>query len=155
MKCEKFVEEVKVIFGYLFDIHSFSVVYTREELNRTDYCLLGLENPACRIIIYKTRSEGNVWIGPLDAPFGWELKGYNSARSLLMFILKQPFSFPDYETFPSVEDQLNDLSGQLQPHLQELLSLFLEDELENWQDDYNEFRYQQEKIILRHLESKR
>lgn len=155
MKCKDFIEKVKVVFDYLFDIYGFSLAYTHQEIDRTGYCLLGLENSICRIIIYKTWSEGNVWIGPLNAPFSWELQGYYSAKSLLIFILGQTFQLPDYKTFSSVEEQLNDLSKELKPHFKELISLFVEDEFENWQDNYNDFRDNQKKVILKLLGSEK
>lgn len=155
MKCKDFVERIKVEFDYLFDIYGFSHVYTHVELERTGYCLMGLENSVCRIIIYKTWSEGNVWIGSVDAPFSWELKGYYSVKSLLMFILGKDFQLPDYNSFPSIEEQLSASSQELKPYLNEVINLFSEDLFERWQVSYADFQEKQKKVILRRFGSKK
>ena len=155
MDCKGFVEIVKAEFDYLFDKYSFSHVYTHAKLKRTGYCLVGLENSVCRMIIYKTWSEGNVWIGSGDAPFSWELKGYYSLQSLLMFILDKDFQLPDYKFFPPAEEQLSTFSQELKPHVIEVLNLFSEDMFERWQVSYAEFQDKQKKTILELIESRK
>lgn len=147
-KCTEFTEKVETIFDYLFNEHDFVLVFTREETKRSGYCLLGLQNAVCRIVIYKTWSEGNLWIGPLNAAFDWDLEGFYSGRALLMFILKQDFQLPDFKALRSTEAQLRNLSDQLEPHVKALLNLFEEASFGNWQDSYKTFVDKQERQIV-------
>lgn len=153
-KCAEFTEKVETIFDYLFNEHDFVLVFTREETKRSGYCLLGLQNAVCRIVIYKTWSEGNLWIGPLNAAFDWALEGFYSGGALLMFILKQDFQLPDFKEFHSTEIQLQNLSDLLKPNVEELLDLFKESKLDSWQKEYKTFMTHQEKKIVDLLDKK-
>lgn len=67
--CDRFSTQVQEWFAFLFHEHGFAIVH--EDRPSKYHCLLGLESNLCRLQIYRTEEEGNIWIARRDAPFGW------------------------------------------------------------------------------------
>lgn len=149
MDCNEFAIYVQKTFGFLFTDFGFSIVF-QDESDRPGYCLLGLQAKHCRIIIYTTWGEGNVWLGTTDSRFGWEhtIEGkqhWYSLKVLLDFLLRRPHKREPYTgSFPSKEEQLINHAKDLQAHAQQLLGMFEPEAFKTWQPDFTEFRQERE-----------
>jgi hypothetical protein len=139
MNCDDFLDDVKIQFRFLLTDFEYEICFTDEIPSRSGYCLIGFENSVSRLQIFRTWTDGNVWIGDRNSEFSWDIKGWYSARRLLDFKLERPIEYPDFETFPSISQQLENLAETLEPDFQLIQDLIASDTREMWEGEYDRF----------------
>jgi len=168
-ECQRFSNQVKSHFAYLFDQFNFSVVYQDEAIDSlgTESCLIVLESEECRIKIYRSHGEVNVQFGTLSAPLSWQDHDSDTGqwyylRGLLSFLRNEKFNIdillkrkPSWKTD---EQQMAELSRELKPVCLQIISLFQEDNYPQWKMLYDQYQEEQEREFrkqYRHWEGKR
>lgn len=129
MDCERFHEFVKEQFAFLFNEFGFSLIHLDEQEYRSDHCLIGLESSTCRIQIYRTWEEANVWISQPDTPFSWTLRTskhgaqWYPVEAIIDFVLQRKRRNLEWWWQMSIEEVLSTLACELQPIMFEALAI--------------------------------
>ncbi len=135
--CNDFVEIIRDHFLYLFDDHEFDLIQLSERAFG-EQCLLILESPSCRIRFIRERGGVLSAIGGLDAPLTWSQglddKGLWYAMMLTIDYVngrarrtrKESLDLIQKFSERSFEENLDELSRQLKPAINEISKLFSE-----------------------------
>lgn len=121
MSCDQFYALVREQFTFLFEEYGFAVVHLEEATSRTDHCLMGLESTTCRILIYRTWEDTNVWIALPGARFGWDAHTDKQGPRWYPMEALIDFSHPrkrgrfQWGTFQPIEDILSLFAGEIKP----------------------------------------
>lgn len=126
--CDRFSAQVQEWFAYLFHEHGFAIIH--EDRPSKYNCLLGLESNVCRLQIYRTEEEGNVWIARRDAPFGWaahtrqEGSRWYPLEAVLAFVYGRNRRELEWWWKRSKEEILSLLAAELRPVAPQVMTMF-------------------------------
>lgn len=161
--CKEFSKLVRLHFGYLFEQFGFSVVHWDEARGALgeECCLIILQSEDCRIKIYKSQGEVNLQFGTLSAPMDWtdQVEGTRQwyyLRGILSFLRKESLSiselFQKTQGFETDDQQLAELSRELQPVCEQVIGLFREDVFERWREQYEQWQEEREREFRKQYE---
>lgn len=156
IECAEFLERVRRHWAFLFEQYDFAVIHQAEAPGGSR-CLIVLESPFCRLRFIQNRWDLHVDIGTLAAPIDWKdsvqgIKYWYSIGEIFVFIKKTPFRIEDLlqeKPFLNIDQQLRELSRELQPVFGEVIHLFREDTFGQWQDEYKKWRDEEEREFQR------
>lgn len=151
MDCSDFIEDVKIRFRFLLTDFEYLICFTEDTPSRSGCCIIGFENRVSRLQIIQTWSGGYVWISDRHSDFGWDIEGWYSVIRLLDFKLGRAIKYPDYETIPSISEQLGNIAETIEPDFQVLQDLIESDTREMWDGDYRLFLENQFKKQFRNM----
>ncbi|MCS6906699.1 MAG: hypothetical protein RML93_02300, partial [Anaerolineales bacterium] len=154
--CKEFLELIKLHLSYLFEQFGFAVVHWDKTLGSfgEECCLIVLQSEDCRVKLYKSQGEVNLQFGPLSAPMDWRdqtqgVRQWYYIRDILSFLRKEPLDinklFEKMQSFETDDQQLAELSRDLQPVCERVINLFRKGIFEQWQDEYKQWREERER----------
>lgn len=149
IECAEFLERIRRHWAFLFEQYGFAVIH-KAEAPGGSRCLIVLESTVCRLRFIQNRWDLYVDIGTLAAPIDWKdsvqgIKYWYSIGEIFVFIKKTSFRIEDLlqeKPFLNIDQQLRELSRELQPVFGEVIDLFREDTFGQWQDEYKRWREQ-------------
>lgn len=158
--CSELLEKIRRHLPFLFGQYGFKVIH-EEENRRGENCLVVLESGACRLRFIQHLSELYVGIGTLSAPIVWEdtvdgVKCWYDLDYVLLFVKAEPLKIedliPDEIPFLTIDEQLRDLSTELEPVCDEVINLFREDSFNRWQEEFRKWKDERDREFKRQYE---
>lgn len=157
--CERFQEELRHYFSYLFREYGFDVIHT-ESHKGGELCLVVLDSQHCRIAFYRAQGEVNALFGPRTAPVGWSDihqpgTPWYYLYGLLDFLEGRPFDlrrlFEDMDRHLDYAAQMQGLSERLRPLVGRVISLFEGEHAMSWKVEYEEFKRQRDEEVRKQV----
>jgi len=151
--CKEFLEQITSHFWYLFEQCGFQMIHC-DEAKSGEYCLVILQSEDCRVKIYRSQGEVNLQFGTLSALVGWEdmaegVRQWYYIRGIVNFLRREPLDIgsllQESRQFKTDDQQLSELSRELQPICDQVIGLFRKDVFEQWQEQYERFEEERER----------
>ncbi|HOJ49350.1 MAG TPA: hypothetical protein PKW55_00885 [Spirochaetota bacterium] len=121
-----------------------------------------MESKDCRIKFYSSQGEVNILFGTLSSPLLWDdvingTRYWYFVRGIIDFLQKKHIDAKELLNKARMsltqEQQLAELSTELEPICKKVIQLFREDNIKEWIEEYEKFEQEQDEEFQRQFEN--